>query len=60
MTIGSPTLCPCCGEPTKHNDDLNCGHCAPVVICKECGIVGICKNLAAVRFCPWTELVDAA
>ena len=125
MTIGSPTLCPCCGEPTKHEDDLNCGNCKPMVVCKECGreipkgdaeyvddayychtcrpvcskcgaairheahtatdhagrqvilcencyeaaaepcrecgIQSICKNLAAIRFCPWADLLaDAA
>ena len=29
--------------------------------CQECGINGICKNLAAIRFCPWADLLaDAA
>ena len=125
MTIGSPTLCPCYGEPTGHNNNLNCGNCEPVILCKdcgreiplsaahyvngayycgtcrpvcskcgtvirqevhtaidhdghpvilceschasavepcqECGIYGICKNLAAIRFCPWADLLaDAA
>ena len=124
MVIGNSTLCPCCGEPTAHNNSLTCGHCEPVVLCKECGkeipkhtarylddayychtcrpvcskcgaviryeahtaidrgghqvvlcedcyetavepcrecgIHSICKNLAAIRFCPWAELLTEA
>lgn len=121
MTIGSLTLCPCCGDIIDYADDMNCHRCETKVVCKECGqevpkasalyldgafycktcrptcakckgiikgavhtavnhagnpvqlcencyeesvapcracgIQSLCGSLAAIRFCPWTELM---
>lgn len=37
ITIGSPSLCTCCGRPHFDESFLKCRECDPVVVCKECG-----------------------
>ncbi len=37
ITIGSQSLCTCCGRPHRDSSSLKCGVCDAVVVCKECG-----------------------
>ena len=37
LTIGSRSLCTCCGRPHSNASSLKCRACEPVVVCKECG-----------------------
>ena len=37
MTIGSLSLCPCCGDTIDYSHDASCHRCERKVVCKECG-----------------------
>ena len=37
LTIGSRSLCTCCGQPHNDSSSLKCGTCESVIVCKECG-----------------------
>lgn len=37
LTIGSVSLCPCCGGEQLEHGQIKCGSCKPMVVCKACG-----------------------
>lgn len=37
IVIGSPSLCPCCGEENDWIGSLHCGNCNTKVVCAGCG-----------------------
>lgn len=37
IVIGSPSLCPCCGEKNENHSSLYCGNCRLTAVCAVCG-----------------------